>query len=133
KYERSKGRLRSWILGIARHRITDAMRERQRRRARRGESAFESLVEAPQFDAFWQVEQDQRLADLAWHELRASTKTTDATLTAFQLFALQRVPADQVAHRCGITTPEVYRIKHRLTKRLQDIVTRLRGAYEADL
>ncbi len=43
RYDRGRGRLRSWILGIARHRILDVQRHRQRRRnwlARRRCSRF---------------------------------------------------------------------------------------------
>jgi RNA polymerase sigma-70 factor (ECF subfamily) len=126
KYERAKGRLRTWILGIARHRIADIWRERQRRLACRGESAFLSLAADEEWDGSWQAAQEKRLAELAWAELREATKTTEASLEAFQLFALRGQPAAEVAQQCGLATADVYRIKYRLTRRLQEIMARLR-------
>jgi len=130
KYDRTRGRLRSWILGIARHRIIDVQRELQRRRERRGESAFVNLADQDELENYWQLERDQRLAALAWDELKNATKTSSSTLQVFVLFAVQQVPAEEVARQCGIETPEVYRIKHRLTHRLQEIVKRLESAFE---
>ena len=129
KYERAKGHLRAWVLGIARHRIADIWRERQRRLARRGESAFLSLAADEDWDGSWQAAQEKRLAELAWTELRAATKTTAASLEAFQLSA-RGLPAAEVAQQCGLATADVYRIKYRLTRRLQEIMVRLRSLYE---
>ena len=130
KYDRTRGRLRSWILAIARHRIVDLQRELQRRRERRGESALLNLANPDELESYWQLEHDKRLAEMAWSELRDSTKTSSSTLKVFSLFAVQQVPVEEVAQQCGVEVAEVYRIKHRLTRRLQEIVSRLKTAFE---
>src|SRR5438067_220203 len=43
RYERSKGRLSSWIIGIARNRVVDQGRARQRARVERGESGMADI------------------------------------------------------------------------------------------
>ena len=130
KYDRERGRLRTWMLSIARHRIVDLHRERSQRRERRGESALVSLPDGGDLETYWKCEHEQRIAELAWNELRTGTKTSATTLEAFQLFAIHEVSVEEVAQRCHISREEVYRIKHRLTKRLREIVQRLNVTYE---
>ena len=53
KYDRRRGRLRSWISGIARHRVLDTLRQRARNQATRGESAFDELPDDARLTAIW--------------------------------------------------------------------------------
>jgi len=129
RYERERGRLKSWILGIARHRITDALRQRARQGHQRGESAIAELPGDEKITQIWERERSATILDRAMSILRASTKSDDRTIRAFELVALMGVPADAVASDCQISVAEVYRIKHRITRRLRDLTAELSRAY----
>lgn len=128
-YERGRGRLRSWIIGIARHRVTDVLRQRAKRREMRGDSAFEELPDDHRFAELWEAERERTILDLALRELRENTKTDEKTVRSFEMVAIEGVPADVVAAEAGMTVAEVYRVKNRITKRLREIVERLTQAY----
>jgi RNA polymerase sigma-70 factor (ECF subfamily) len=128
-YERGRGRLRSWIIGIARHRVTDALRQRAKRREMRGESAFEELPDDNRLVELWEAERERTILDLALKELRENTKTDEKTVRSFEMVAIEGVPAEAVAAETGMTVAEVYRVKNRITRRLREIVERLTQAY----
>lgn len=128
-YDRDRGRLRAWIIGIARHQVSDAFKQRKRRRAIRGESAFAELPDDNRLMELWEAERERAILSKAMHALRATTKADPKTLQAFEMVAIQGVPAEAVALECNIEVAAVYRIKHRMTDRLRAIVTELTQAY----
>jgi RNA polymerase sigma-70 factor (ECF subfamily) len=132
KYDRGKGRLSSWIVAIARNRVLDLLRARAKRREWRGDSAFAALPDEQQLSGIWDAEQERLIFAQAIAELREKTRTAPATLRAFELFALEGLPADAVGRECGLSSAEVYRVKNRVTKRLREIVTRLNAMYAED-
>lgn len=129
KYVRDRGRLRAWVLSIARHRIIDQQRQRARRRDWAGDSVIARLPDDAGLTRIWDVEHERLVFDQALSELREATKTRADTLRAFELLVLQGLPAEEVARQCGLTVAEVYRVKHRITRRLREIVERLECAY----
>lgn len=133
RYDRGQGRLRSWMIGIARHRILDAMRAVGRQQAWRGESVLAVLGDDERISQIWDDECERTVLSQALNELRQGTRTSPNTLRAFELVVLKQVPAAIVADECGLSVTEVYRIKHRLTKRLREIVSNLSGFYGQDL
>jgi RNA polymerase sigma factor (sigma-70 family) len=130
RYQRELGRLRSWIMGIARNRIHDVMRQRARRRDWRGESGFRGLPDNQQLDEMWEAERERTILSAAMNELRTRTKTDEKTMRAFELVAIYGVPAEAVAAECSLSVAEVYRVKNRITKRLREFVASLTSAYE---
>jgi len=130
RYSRERGRLRGWLLGIARHRITDAFRERARKRGNRGESAIDQVPGPDEIESIWEAERRTLILQTALDHLRTSTAIDEKTLRAFELVAIRRVPVDVVAAECGVSAPEVYRIKHRVTARLKTIVRQITDAYD---
>lgn len=129
RYDRDRGRLRAWIIGIARHQVSDAFTQRKRRRALRGESAFEELPDDNRLTELWDAERERAILSEALRELRITTRTEPKTIQAFEMVAIDGVPAEAVALECGIEVAEVYRIKNRITKRLRAIVVQLTQAY----
>ncbi len=129
QYDRTRGRLAGWIIGIARNQVSDARRAHKRRRERRGCSALANLPTDEELGRVWEAERQRVVRDLAWQELRSGSRTQEKTLRAFELFTLQELPVERVAAECGISTDEVYRIKYRITNRLREIVQRLTDAY----
>ncbi len=129
KYDRSKGRLSSWIIAIARNRVLDLLRARGRQRGWRGDSALADLPDEEQLTRIWDAERERLIFEQALAELRDKTHVSPTTLRAFERFALEGAPAETVARECDLTVAEVYRVKNRLSKRLREIVSRLNGVY----
>lgn len=123
RYDRTRGRLSAWIIGIARHRIADAGRAVRRRRADRGDSAFDSLADEDRND--WEEAVRKVVLDRAMAMLHSSTQLDPRTIRAFDLCAVRGVPAAAAAAECGMSVPEVYVAKNRAIKKLRELVAHI--------
>lgn len=132
EYDRNRGRLRSWIIGIAKYRITDAIRARADRRGWRGDSIISGVPEQRELDAIWDVERRQAILRQAIDELRADSKTSEKTIRTFEMLSFHRRPAAAVAEELGMTLNDVYQAKNRVAGRLREIVARLEALYDED-
>lgn len=128
KYDRSRGRLSSWIISIAQHRIAHRRMALGRAAGQRGESALIDLSNTANLTAVWEDEQRRLILVRAMEVLRAG-RTLEVTLRAFELVAVRGVPAAEVAQQCGMTVDEVYTAKNRVTSRLRAIVGDLTAAW----
>ncbi len=132
KYDRQRGRLRSWLVAIARNCILDTLRLRAARREWRGQSAIVELPEVGELEAIWDTECRQAIVRRALRELRDQTRSDPQTVRAFELVVFeQRKPAD-VARELGMSVDSVYAAKSRCTKHLRSIVAQLNEAYEIE-
>ncbi len=125
KFDRSRGRLRSWLFGIARHRILDSRRARAGRREWRGDSLLAELPGGEDAQAVWEEEWRAALLRQAMRELRDGSKIDPRTIRAFECFAYENRPAAQVATELGMTVDEVYVAKSRVLQRLRRIIDEL--------
>lgn len=132
KYDRTKGRLSSWIISIAQNRALMRRRSLARRAALRGDSALVDLRNPAHLTQVWRAEQERAIFARAWEALRATGRTSDRTLEAFELVAMRGVPSEAVAAQCGITIDEVYAAKNRVTTRLRELIEELTRAYEEE-
>ncbi|MCC6678088.1 MAG: sigma-70 family RNA polymerase sigma factor [Phycisphaerales bacterium] len=132
RYDRSRGRLSSWIIGIARNQIGKCARSKGRAAEHRGDSAIAQLHDPAQATRLWAAEQKRVNLARAWEMLLAARRTSAATLKAFELFAIRGTPAAAVAAECGMTIEDVYVAKSRVSKRLRDLVEELNAAYRED-
>lgn len=128
-YERGKGRLRAWLMGIARHRITDALRARK---SHRGDSAISDAPDDAVITNAWDTEQRRLILDEALSRLKRESRTADRTMRAFELAAMRGMPAEAVAAECSMTVDDVYVAKNRVTGRLRAIVEEIASAYSED-
>lgn len=124
RYDRRAGRLRSWLIGIARCRLADQQRQRGRRKEVRGESAIFDLPDEAESDAIWEAEQRQFIFEQAVGELRRTSRFNARTLEAFDRIALKQEPVAIVAREMGLTPQEIYNAKNRVVERLRDLVKR---------
>lgn len=131
KYDRKKGRLRTWLIGIARHCIADTHARRAARAGQRGESVIGVLAD-PDVERAWDDEIGLEVLRRALAEVRRTTKTGEKALEAFELVAVRGVPAAQAAEMLGMTTQDVYVAKGRVAERLRDAEARARAAFEED-
>lgn len=133
RYERGRGRLSSWLIGIARHL---ALEQRRRRGARHagGDSVLLEVPACSTDDAHltrvWAKEREAAILAEAVAVLRDSPRLEEHTMRAFELFVVRGMPAATVAAECGIDIDSVYTIKNRLLKRLREIVRELTTAYD---
>ncbi|MHC4416667.1 MAG: RNA polymerase sigma factor [Planctomycetota bacterium] len=130
KYDRSRGRLRSWIIGIARHCISDLRQSDAARRHRRGHSALIDLPDEATMAEVWDAECEQEILRQGMTELRRETKTDTRTIRVFEMLAFDGRRPAEVAGELSITMNDVYLAKHRCLKRLRTIIGRLDELYE---
>jgi RNA polymerase sigma-70 factor (ECF subfamily) len=130
KYDRTRGRLRSWIVGLVRYRVADLRRDRAGRREVRGESAMADIPAEQDLDAIWEAERRAEILRQALQQLRTSTKTGEKTIHAFDQYVLQQRPAQDVADELGMTLRDVYMAKNRIAARLRDIIAELEPLYD---
>lgn len=130
RYDRQQGRLRSWLVGIARHRLADLRRVQGRRGELRGESAIADLSDDDGVDAeaVWESEQRRIIFEQAIADLRQTTRFNERTIEAFERVVLRRESVDEVSAQLGLTPQEIYNAKNRVVDRLREIARR----YEAD-
>ncbi len=131
RYDRTKGRLSSWILGIARNTALHLRRTNQRP-AGAAAALLPDIPGEPDLRPIWDDERDRSIFDRAMGMLRDETAVDDRTLKAFELVALRGAPASAAADQCGMSVDQVYVAKSRVTKRLRDLVAELTEAFEED-
>lgn len=134
RYDRAKGRLSSWILGIAHHTTLKFLRSGKRERGVGG-SDDDPVPEVPDETALrsiWTDERDRAILDRAMGMIRDESAMDDRTLTAFELVGLRGVPAPEAAVQCGMTVDQVYVAKSRVVRRLRELVAELTAAFEED-
>lgn len=135
RYERGKGRLSSWLIGMARNIGAEMRRARGRVRREGGATLADEQPAVPaeaQLTRVWERERAQAILHEAMAILRTSTRTEANTLRAFELFAVRGMPAEAVAAECGMSVDAVYVVKNRLTTRLREIVRDLTTAYDEE-
>ena len=131
RYDRSKGRLRQWLLGIARLRIADT----RRKRASAGDTFVDTIsdhADEAEWTQAWDAEQRTVILNQAIELLRQSDKLQPHTLAAFEMTALRNMPAAQVAAELKLSTQEVYLAKSRCLERVRAIIAELDQAYSDD-
>lgn len=132
KYDRSRGRLRSWIVGIARWRVADLRRARAGRREIQDDLAVDELPDDESLTRLWEQEHRATLLRNALAELRENSRFGASTLEAFERYVLEQQPPADVAARLGISVADVYMAKNRVAERLREIILRLEAAYADD-
>ena len=120
KYDRGQGRLRAWLIGIARYRIADVRRDQARKRIARGESAMGELVGEDEAERLWDLEQRRFIFHSALAELRGSSRLNERTIEAFERVVLRRQPVREVAAELGVTPQEIYDAKSRVVEKLRE-------------
>lgn len=129
-YDRTRGRLRDWMIGIARNCIREAQRKAGVRRERHGLSAVDLPATDIDIDAIWDAECAAAIFERALHELKTRTRLSDRTIRAFTLLVVDQYAPEQVAEELGMTLDSVYAAKHRCATALRKIKRRLENAYE---
>lgn len=125
KYDREKGRLRHWLFGIARHWILNTFDKRPRRQvdvsnADDQTDFFARIPAENQMEQVW--EQEWRESTLRHCMRRIRSEFDPRTVQAFELFAQEGWPAQRVGEHLGITSNAVFIAKHRVLKRIRELL-----------
>lgn len=129
-YDATRGRLRTWLISIVRHRSIDLLRRGDLRDGWRGDSAIGVQVDDSELEGAWDAEWRRAVLAEAIVRLRTTSRVEPKTLDAFDRFALQNVPGEVVAAELGIAVEEIYRIKSRMLKRLRELIDEVERSWE---
>lgn len=132
RYDRERGRMRSWLLSIARTRIADVHRKRAVRREARGESAMVSIPKEQELKDIWSTERRFVVLREALADLEATSKTSDRSIRAFEMLVFHRRSVSDVAGELDMSENDVYLAKSRIARRLKETVHQLESLYEED-
>lgn len=132
-YDRDKGRLRSWLCGLANHKIRHIMERRiQRERHALGhDDGYEPLEAIPAEDEtakLWEAEWRKVVIRRCLELIR--DETDPIRLRAFELYVLQGWTADDVAEELGITRNMVYLSKSRVLARVANLREQVDRAWQ---
>ncbi len=130
RYDRNKGRLSSWILGIAHHSILRIIRRNGREDSTT--TSLGEVVDEPALRSIWADERDRAILAQALDTLRGESDVDERTLLAFELVSLRGVPAAEAGAQCNMTVDQVYVSKSRVVKRLRGLVEQITAAFEED-
>jgi len=130
KFDRNKGRLKHWLFGIA-HRQGLKARERTRRdRSRRGGGVeledLRDLSSEEELQELWESEWRWAIYQKALR--RVEQEVTLETFKTFQLLVAEKVSVEDVCERLGVTRSTVYNAKHRVARRLAQLVEEYQDA-----
>ncbi|MBI4717389.1 MAG: sigma-70 family RNA polymerase sigma factor [Planctomycetes bacterium] len=125
KYERQQGRLRFWLFGIARNQIRNARKRDRHREVQAVEDSgatafFDRLPDEADMEQQWEEEWQQAVLRQCLEEIRR--EFDPRSLEAFERFAWKGQPAQEVARQLGMTPNAVFIAKHRIMKRIKELL-----------
>ncbi|MGI9014169.1 MAG: RNA polymerase sigma factor [Phycisphaerales bacterium] len=135
RFDRTRGRLRSWLFGIAHKEILKQQRKRARGERQspmvHGGTTFFSQLEdeddaARVFDTMW----DEHVARLCM--ARVQREVEPLTWNAFEQFALRGQNAADVAAELRMSRNAVFLAKHRILKRLRELTAAFEDTGDAE-
>ncbi|MEK6702025.1 MAG: sigma-70 family RNA polymerase sigma factor [Planctomycetota bacterium] len=134
RYDRSKGRLSSWLVGITRNTAMAICRRGVigGKHKAGGDTLVAGVPDEAQLTLIWDEQCEREVLRAAMAQLRATSRTDERTFLAFELVALRGATAEAAAQACGMSVAEVYVAKNRMTRRLKETITLLREAYRED-
>ena len=130
RYQRGRGRLSAFVMGIAKNRIR-AIRRQGAKRAPGGVDPLDEMDDATVQDV-WEQQRRSVILQQAIAKLRELPKLSPPSLQAFELVALRGVPAEEAARQAGISIDDVYLARHRCTRKLREIVEQLTAAWDEE-
>ena len=139
QWDPAKGSFKTWLLTVARNRVTDYFRRQPGWRRDRPaaptatpRTATVERVPDPNTltpEAVWDEEWRNNILELALERLKAEAKP--AHFQIFQLHVIKHHPAAVVAKALGVSSGQVYLVKYRLGKVIEEVVRKLQMELEA--
>lgn len=129
KYDRDRGRLRSWLIGIVRYRVLELRRKKSVRKEAHGVTRMQELPSQREMTQMWARQHEAEVYRRAVVKLKETSKTDENTLRAFELLMERQMAPALVAEELGMSIDDVYRAKSRVAQRLRSIVEEYRTLY----
>jgi RNA polymerase sigma-70 factor (ECF subfamily) len=127
KYQRERGRLRSWMYGIAIHKIQDFYRRRPREVAGphvTDQTEFiERLPDDHTISEIWEGQWRKAVLQACLGEVRRDVQAS--TMRAFELCVLEGRTVDQTADELKMNREAVYKAKSRVLTRMRELREKL--------
>ena len=120
RYDRRKGRLRAWLLGIAQNQVRRFKRRPSPERQAGAEFFdYAGAPAAPEQDEVWEQEWQSAVLRQCLEEIRREVKPR--TFEAFERFALAGESAARIAEDLGVSENAVFLAKRRILRRVREI------------
>lgn len=131
RFDHNKGRLRSFLFGIAHRKVID-YRRRQGREIlvadKTGATAFMAAVpSAEEMERVWEDEWTNAVLQACLQEIAAQVKPK--TLEAFRLYVLEEWPVEKVATHLDMKENAIYAAKNRVMSRIRELQPRMEEAW----
>ena len=125
KYDRERGRLSSWLFGIAHTTALNRRRKLAREAARQGpiddtRAPVEDLADPDLARPFWEAQWEASVLATCLEQLRA--EITDKTYEAFRMVVREGIEPEKAAAALGMSRDAVYVAKHRVLKRMAELM-----------
>jgi RNA polymerase sigma factor (sigma-70 family) len=131
KYDPGRGRLRTWLYGIAANKIHDVQRQRPRDRLiadASNETAFlERVPDDHSMSEIWEAEWRRSVLASCMEEVRREIKPS--SMQVFELCVLQKRPVDETADRLGMSRDAVLKARTRVLSRIREIRARMESEW----
>ena len=120
RFPPSRGRFRHYLRGIVRHHALHILRRRKPGADREVPEAFPAPDD---WEKTWDGEWKRHLLNMALEELK--NRVAPETFVAFEMYALQELPAAEVAEFLNFSLSSVYTAKSRCAATLREIIAEL--------
>ena len=121
RHDPARGRFRHYLRQIIRNQARKIVRGRSRDRLPLDEAAEKQTDDA--LEAAWDDEWRRHLANMALEELK--DRVRPETYVAFEMYALQNRPAQEVAEFLNLSVSSVYTARSRCVAALKEIINSL--------
>ncbi|MCH2142839.1 MAG: sigma-70 family RNA polymerase sigma factor [Phycisphaerales bacterium] len=132
RYDRERGRLRTWILAIARTKIADIHRKRGVRKEARGESAILTTPTEAEMEDLWATERRMVILRAALADLQATSNLSARSIQAFEMLVFHKRTVEETSEALDMSANDVYLARSRITKKLREVVEQLESVYDED-
>lgn len=131
-YDRRKGRLRMWLIGIARRRIADHLRQRVRRPELALGTDVVELPEDAELEHVWELEHQRAVFVAAFALLRASMKMSPQTVRLFEMHVIEGQSVEATATALGVSAHDVHQARSRCLARMRELCAEVERRFEGE-
>lgn len=133
QYDRSRGRLGSWLFtlmynSIRSQRRDDARSPKQGPRVIDRTTFFSALPDEATAKQVWEQDWEHHALSMCMNQLRSEVSPSHFQI--FELTIFREVPAAEVARQLGLTRDAVYQARYRMLKRLEELRETFQGVEE---
>ncbi len=123
RYDREKGRFRSYLTGLVNWRVLDRMRDGKRDADLKASFWEQAKAAAPDADSFAEREWQMAATEEALRRIKREVKPEH--YAAFVASAIEGQDTEVVTKLHGLSRDNLYQIRRRLTARLRDVVSQV--------